>query len=124
MSATTVSDRVVYEETSKKRRYLAQDIKALRCRIRFNPERDSKGGVPDDILRSSDGDLNLLNANRNDEGRWLNAYYDNPDNRWNRENGFAFVLSQLSSFLPRLYGGGVLFYDLTAPAAEHLTSLF
>ena len=47
----------------------------------------------------SDGDPNLLNANRNDDGRWLNAYYDKPDNRWNRENGFAFVVSQLSSFL-------------------------
>ena len=44
-----------------------------------------------DILHISDGDLNLLNANRDDDGRWLNAYYDNPDNRFNRENGFAFV---------------------------------
>ena len=34
----TVSDRVVHAETSIKRRYLARDIKAFRCRIRFNPE--------------------------------------------------------------------------------------
>lgn len=54
------------------------------------------------VLHISDGDPNLLNANRNDDGRWLNAYYDNPDNRWNRENGFAFVASQLFSFSPYL----------------------
>jgi hypothetical protein len=52
----------------------------------------------------SDDDLNLLNANRNDDGRWLNTYYDNPDNRWNRENGFAFVVSQLFSFSLQFQG--------------------
>lgn len=50
----------------------------------------------------SDGDPNLLGANRNDDGQWLNAYYDNLDNRWNRDNGFAFVLSQLFSFLSQV----------------------
>jgi len=50
----------------------------------------------------SDGDPNLLNTNRYDDGQGLNAYYDNLDNRWNRENGFAFVVPQLSSFLPLL----------------------
>ena len=55
------------------------------------------GGGTDGVLRNSDGDPNLLNANRNDDGRWLNTSYDRPDNRWNRENGFAFVLSQVSS---------------------------
>ena len=53
----------------------------------------------DGILYASDGNPNLLSANRNDDGRWLNAYYDKPDNRWNREDGFAFVVPQLSSFL-------------------------
>lgn len=46
----------------------------------------------------SDGDLNLLNANRSDDGQWLNTSYDNPDNRWNREDGFACVASQLAHF--------------------------
>jgi len=41
-------------------------------------------------------------VNRND--RWLNANYDNPGNRWNRDNGFAFVVSQLSLF-PRTLRG-------------------
>lgn len=76
-----------------------QDIKALLCRIRFNFFEYSKGGDTDDVLYNSDGDLNLLNANRNDNGQWLNTYYDNPDNRWNRDNGFVFVISQLSLFL-------------------------
>ena len=53
-------------------------------------------------LHNSDGAPNLLDANRIDDGRWLNAYYDNPDNRWNCENGFAFAVSQLSSFSPYL----------------------
>ncbi|MBI3589327.1 MAG: hypothetical protein HY093_02865 [Candidatus Liptonbacteria bacterium] len=71
-----------------------------------------------DIPRVSDGDPKLLNANRNDDGRWLNTCFDNPDNKWNRENGFAFAVSQLALFLP-LLSRGVLFCKLTAPAAEH-----
>ncbi len=47
-------------------------------------------------ISDSDGDLRLLNASRNDDGRWLYAYYGNPDYRWNRENGFAFVVPQAS----------------------------
>lgn len=47
----------------------------------------------------SDGDPNLLYANRNDKGRWLNAYNDNPDNRWNDDNGFAFAVLATISFL-------------------------
>jgi hypothetical protein len=55
-----------------------------------------------DVSRNSDGDSKLLNVNRNDDGSWLNTYYDKPDNQWNRENGFAFAVSQLSLFLSRL----------------------
>jgi len=61
----------------------------------------------------------LLNANRNDDGRWLNAYNGRPDNRWNRDNGFAFAVSQLSSFLSG-FRWRVLFCELTVPTAEHL----
>jgi hypothetical protein len=53
-----------------------------------------------DISYNSDGDPNLLNVNRNDNGSWLNTNYDNPDNQWNRDNGFAFAVSQLSFFSP------------------------
>ena len=74
------------------------------CWIRYNLGSISKGGVIDDVPYNSDGDPNLLSANRDGDGRWLNAYYDKPDNRWNRNNGFAFVASQLSQFLSLLKG--------------------
>lgn len=56
----------------------------------------------------SDGDPNLLAANRNDDGRHLNAYYDSPSNRWNRDNGFAFAVSQLSLISTLRYVRGVV----------------
>ena len=56
----------------------------------------------------SDGNPNVLGLNRNDEGRWLNAYNGNSDNKWNRENGFVFLAPKVSSFLP-CFGGEVLF---------------
>ena len=74
----------------------------------IQPWEYSSGGGIDDILRNSDGNPNLLNANRNDGGRRLNTYYDNPDNQWNDNGGFAFSLSQLFSFLS-YFGGRVLF---------------
>ena len=77
----------------------------------------------DDISHNSGSDPNLLGTNRNDDGRWLNAYYDNLNNRWNRENGFAFAVSQISSFLSLLNDGRVLFCDLSVPSAEHFTDL-
>ena len=76
----------------------------------------------DDASCNSDGDPNLLNANRNGDGRWLNAYNDRPDNRWNRDNGFAFAVSQLSSFLSR-FTGRVLFLKLAVPSAQHSANL-
>ena len=87
----------------------------------IQPREHSKGGGTGGISCNSDGDLNLLNANRDDDGRWLNAYNDRSDDRWRRDNGFAFVASQLSSFLSR-FCGGVLFYELAVPPAEHLAN--
>ena len=69
----------------------------------IQPREYSRGGGVDGIPRVSDGNPNLLGVNRNDDGRWLNAYWDNPENRWNRESGFAFVVSQISSFLSNPY---------------------
>lgn len=81
------------------------------------------GGM-DEILRNSDGDPNILSVSRDDNGRWLNTYYDKPGNRWNRNNGFAFAVSQFSSFLSRLRAGRVSFLKLPPPAADHFTNLF
>ncbi len=46
----------------------------------------------DGIPHISDGDPNVLNANRNDEGRWLNANWDKPDNQWNDNGALAFLV--------------------------------
>jgi hypothetical protein len=48
-------------------------------------------------IKDSGGGLSLLGAYRNDDGQWLDTYYDNPDNGWNREGGFAFVSAQVST---------------------------
>jgi hypothetical protein len=71
----------------------------------------------------SDGDPNLLSLNRNDDGRWLNAYNGRPDNRWNRENGFVFLAPLLFSFLSRLFVWRVLFCQLSIPATQHFAGL-
>ncbi len=51
-----------------------------------------RGGSMDGIPHISDGDPNVLNANRNDEGRWLNANWDKPDNQWNDNGALAFLV--------------------------------
>lgn len=48
-------------------------------------------------INDSDGDPILLNADRSDDGRWLHAYHDRPDDRWSRDYGFAFAVSQVGS---------------------------
>ena len=48
-------------------------------------------------IEDSDGDPLLLSADRFDDSSWLNANYDDPDNKWNRSDGFAFVVSQVSN---------------------------
>lgn len=55
----------------------------------------SKDSVPEDISRNQGGDPNLLSTNRDNDGRSLNANYDRPDDRWNRENGFVFLVPQV-----------------------------
>lgn len=48
-------------------------------------------------IKVSDGGLRLLGANRYGGGPWLHACCDEPDRRWGRYDGFAFVVSQVSS---------------------------
>ncbi len=40
----------------------------------------------------SDGNPNVLNANRNDDGRWVNANWDKPGNKWNDNGASAFLV--------------------------------
>jgi hypothetical protein len=48
-------------------------------------------------VSDSVGDPNLLRASRGDGGRWLFAYHVRPDDGWDRDDGFAFAVSQVSS---------------------------
>lgn len=52
----------------------------------------------------SDGNLKLFNVEHNDDGQWLNSYYDNPDNVWNADNRFVFARNDLPFFFA--YGRG------------------
>ncbi len=48
-------------------------------------------------INDSDGGPRLLGARRYGDGRWLRACSGKPGNRWDREDGFAFVVSQVGS---------------------------
>lgn len=39
----------------------------------------------------SDGNLNVFNVERNEDGIWLNTNYGNPDNEWNSDNRWVFA---------------------------------
>lgn len=43
-------------------------------------------------IKDSDGGPSLLDSDRSDGGRWLYAGYDRPDDRWDGNGGFAFVI--------------------------------
>lgn len=45
-------------------------------------------------IKDSDGDLNLLNVYRLDEGHGLHAFCGRPDDGWDRDSGFAFAVSK------------------------------
>lgn len=70
------------------------------------------------ILHISDGNPNVLNANRNDDGRWLNANWDDPQNRWNDNGAFAFLVSATLFISPPARGSFVS----RAVLATHLAS--
>ena len=48
-------------------------------------------------ISDSVGDPNLLDADRDGVGRWLGAYFVRPGSWWDRDFGFAFAVSQVSS---------------------------
>ena len=48
-------------------------------------------------IKDSGGDPLLLSANRHGNGSWLCTYYDYPDRKWSRGDGFAFVVRHVSS---------------------------
>ena len=43
-------------------------------------------------ITASGGFLRLFRVERRDNGLWLDSLYDNPDDIWNADNRFVFVL--------------------------------
>ncbi len=84
------------------RRKLTTPIAEIACLIRenFSDEELEAMGLywivtMHDPIKDSDGVPSLLSAGRDGGGRWLNACYGKPDRRWSRNDGFAFVASQV-----------------------------
>lgn len=77
----------------------------------IQPREYSRGGASDGMRYRADADdLNLLGVNRNDDGQWLNAYNGNPQNQWNRDNGFVFLAPRTSfHFSPSFLAGEFCF---------------
>lgn len=48
-------------------------------------------------IKDSAGDPRLLRAGRRGDGPWLGTAGDRPGGEWNRDDGFAFVVSQVST---------------------------
>jgi hypothetical protein len=60
----------------------------------IQPQEYSKGSGTDGILyiTDSDGNLNVFNVKRNDDGKqWLNGNNGKPDNFWNADNRWVFL---------------------------------
>jgi len=74
------------------------------------------------FLRNSDGSRYFLYLNRNDDGSW-DANYNWLDNDRNADNvspvSVTLLISPPSFFRS---GGGVLFFQLSAPSAEHFSN--
>ena len=45
-------------------------------------------------INDSDGGPTLLSVDRDDDGSWLDTLCDKPASGWDRDDGFAFVVSQ------------------------------
>ena len=63
------------------------------------------GGGKEGISHYSDGNPNVLNANRNDDGQWLDANIDHPDNQWNDNGAFAFLVPETLFTSHPAFGG-------------------
>ena len=87
--------------TEADKRKLSKPNAELACLIRenfSNKEIEAMGLVwiisMHEPIKDSYGDSILLSADRDYGGPSLLAYHGNPDDRWCRERGFAFVASQ------------------------------
>jgi len=94
-------DRITHNIRAKaEKRKLTRPNAEISCLIRekFTDEDIAEMGLTWIIImhkpiNDSDGNPNLLSANRGSDSRCLNAFHGSPDVRWSRGDGFAFVVS-------------------------------
>lgn len=65
----------------------------------------------DGVSYKSDGNPNVLNVNRNDDGQWVNANWDNPGNQWNDNGAFTFLVPA-TLFISHPASAGLSFYSV------------
>jgi hypothetical protein len=61
----------------------------------IQPQEYSRGGGPDGTPynTASDGNPNVFNVDHDEDDRWLNTNWSNPDDLWNPDNRFVFCYS-------------------------------
>ena len=62
----------------------------------------AQGGIL--YATDSDGNPNIFDVEHDDNGRWLNDNYGDPDNFWNGNNRFVFVRRKSLHFSPSFPG--------------------
>lgn len=77
----------------------------------IQPQEYSRGGGMEgtSYRTDSDGNLNIFNVEHDDDDLWLNANYGNPDNFYNGNNRFLFVLPRISLQSPAFIRRGFVF---------------
>jgi len=72
----------------------------------IQPREHSRGGGRDGTLYITDsgGNLKVFNVEHNDNGQWLNSNNGNPDNVWNPDNQWVFVLPRNLLHFSPLWG--------------------
>ncbi len=85
--------------TEADKRNLSKSNAELACLIRekFTDKEIEAMGLIWIVAMHEPINLGLLNVDRRDDGRWLVASRVGPDDRWFRDCGFAFVMSQVST---------------------------
>src|SRR5690606_13830944 len=93
-----------------------REVERFLSQIRYSPENISMDGGMDDLPHISDGNPNVLNSNRDDKGRWLNANWVDPDGYWLGQGASAFLVATLFISSPLIWRES--FVLLTVPASR------
>ena len=93
----------------------------LRSQIKYSLQLACAGSGTDGTpyIADRNGNPNVFNLERNDDGLWLNKNWAKPDNRWNPNNEFAFRLR--NSFFSAPTGCGFSCLDYRGSCASHPT---